>query len=422
MELLNIQQKDHKVELLDVQQVAEVEEKIRESFHAMKDIKVTPIMSAVGLVLAEDIVSSEDVPGFNRSTVDGYAVKAGNTYGSSESMPTFFTIIGAVEMGRDVIEEIQEGEAMYVPTGGMMPKGADAVVMIEDVEVVGDLLNVFEQVAPRENVIFQGEDVKIDEVILKKGHRLRPQDLGGLAAIGITEVPVFRKLKVGILSTGDELVPPDTKELLPGQIRDINGISISAAVQALGGEVIYGGIVTDEFEQYLTRSRELFEQVDFLILSGGSSMGTKDYSSRVMNELGSPGVFVHGVAIKPGKPTIIADCNGKPVMGLPGHPVSAMVLFDLFASQIINQLHGVKPNHFVKQLKARISRNIASQVGRTDFVRVQLEIRGQELWAVPVFGKSGLITNLVKSDGMVEISQYKEGIMEGEWVNVTLFS
>jgi len=410
------------MELLYVHQVQEVKEKIEQTFKAITEAIEIRLMDAVGMVLAQDIVSTEDVPGFNRSTVDGYAVKAANTYGSSESMPSFFNIVGAVEMGKDAQQIINEGEAIYVPTGGMIPAGADAVVMIEDVEVVGDLLNVFEQVAPRENVIFKGEDVHIDEVILQKGHRLRPQDLGGLAAIGITMVPVYRKLKVGILSTGDEIVAPDTQELLAGQVRDINGISISAAVQALGAEVVYGGIVKDDYDEYYQRSKELFDQVDFLILSGGSSMGTKDFSSKVMNELGEPGVFVHGISIKPGKPTIIADCNGKPVMGLPGHPVSAMVLFDLFGAQIIRQLNDVKENEFARQLKAKVKRNVASQVGRTDYVRVQLEIIDDELWAVPVFGKSGLITNLVKADGMVEISQYKEGVFAGELVNVTLFS
>ncbi|MFT9486429.1 MAG: gephyrin-like molybdotransferase Glp [Tepidibacillus sp.] len=422
MEPLNLHQNGPRIELLDVQQVQEVAEKIKMQFQTIDSVEEISITEAVGRVLAHDMVSKEDVPGFHRSTVDGYAVKARNTYGSTESMPTFFHITGSVEMGKDINQTIQEGQAMYVPTGGMLPEGADAVVMIEDVEVVGDLLNVFEQVAPRENVIFKGEDVYDGEVVLKKGHRLRPQDLGGLAAIGVIKVPVYKKIKVGLLSTGDEIVPPETEELLPGQIRDINGISIAAAVQALGGQIIYGGIVKDQFDQYLSKSQELFQQVDFLILSGGSSMGTKDYTSQVMNQLGSPGVFVHGISIKPGKPTIIANCNGKPVMGLPGHPVSAMVLFELFGRQIMNQLHHVNENPFAKQLRARISRNIASQVGRTDYVRVQLEIRDHELWANPVFGKSGLITNLVKSDGMIEISQYKEGIIAGEWVNVILFS
>ena len=411
-----------KMELLDVHQVQEVKDIIAREFKPLSTITEVSLMEAVNRVLAKDIISKENVPGFHRSTVDGYAVKAANTYGSSESLPSFFTIVKEVEMGVSADFEIQEGEASYVPTGGMLPKGADAMVMIEDVEVVGDLLNVFEQVAPRENVIFQGEDVKEGEVVLKKGHRLRPQDLGALASIGVTKVPVFPKLKVGILSTGDEIVPPDTEVLEVGKVRDINGISVSAYVQALGAEVIYGGIVEDQCEAYLHKSKELFEQVDFLILSGGSSMGTKDFSSKVMNNLGDPGVLVHGVAIKPGKPTIIANANGKPVMGLPGHPVSAMVLFDLFGKQIMNQLHGVTENPFVKQMKARLARNIASQVGRTDFVRVQLEIREDGLWANPVYGKSGLITNLVKSDGMIEIPQFKEGVTEGEYVNVILFT
>ncbi len=410
------------MELLNVHQVNEVKNTIKKEFQPIKREIEVPIMDAVGLVLAEDIFSNEDVPGFNRSTVDGYAVKASNTYGSSESLPSFFNIIGTVEMGKEAAQEVNEGEAIYVPTGGMLPKGADAVVMVEDVEEVGDLLNVFEQVAPMENVIVRGEDVKEHETILRRGHRLRPQDLGGLAAIGITKVLVFDKIKVGLMSTGDEIVPPDTLALLPGQVRDINGVSINAAVQALGAEVIYGGIVKDEYDAYLKKSKELFEQVDFLILSGGSSMGTKDYTSQVMNELGDPGVLVHGISIKPGKPTILANCNGKPVMGLPGHPVSAYVLFDLFGRLIMHRLHGAEENIFFKQLKVKISRNVPSQVGRSDYIRVVLEIRDDELWAIPVFGKSGLITNLVKADGMVEIPQFKEGVVEGELVNVTLFS
>lgn len=410
------------MELLNVHQVSEVRNIIMKEFQPIKKISKVPIMNAVGMVLAEDIEAKDDVPGFNRSTVDGYAVKASNTYGSSESLPSFFNIVGSVEMGQAAAMKMKEGEAVYIPTGGMLPDGADAVVMVEDVEVAGDLLNVFEQVAPMENVIVKGEDVKAKETLLKRGHRLRSQDLGGLAAIGITSVIVYDKLKVGLLSTGDEIVPPETEELLPGQVRDINGVSINAAVQALGGEVLYGGIVKDDFASYLKKSRELFDQVDFLILSGGSSMGTRDYTSQVMNELGKPGVLVHGISIKPGKPTILANCSGKPVMGLPGHPVSAYVLFDLFGRLIMNRLHGAEENVYCKQLKAKISRNVPSQVGRSDYIRVVLEIRENELWALPVFGKSGLISNLVKADGMVEIPQYKEGILEGEWVNVTLFS
>ncbi len=409
------------MELLHVHHVSDVKEIMKKEFKPIDKLIDIPITKAVNRVLGEDIKSNEDVPGFHRSTVDGYAIKAKNSYGATEAMPSFFTVIGSVEMGKMAEHKISNGEAMYVPTGGMLPEGADAVVMIEDVEVMDTLLNVYKQVAPRENVIFKGEDVTKGQIILEKGHRLRPQDLGGLAAVGITRIKVYKKLKVGILSTGDEIVPPDTKHLAPGQIRDVNGISLSAAIEAMGGEVIYGGIVKDDYQEYLNKSQELFHQVDFLILSGGSSMGEKDYTSQVINQLGKPGVLVHGVLIKPGKPTILANCNGKPVMGLPGHPVSAYVLFDLFAVAMMKQLHGERTNEFPKQLKARVTRDVASQAGRTDFVRVQLKLENDELWATPVFGKSGLITNLVESDGVIEITQNKEGILQGEVVNITLY-
>lgn len=408
------------MELLNVHQLSEVRSIIGATFKAKAGMEYVSLMEGIGRVLGQGINSNENIPGFNRSTVDGYAVKANNTYGSSESMPTFFDLVGEIKMGEYSEKELFEGEAIYVPTGGMVPKGADAVVMIEHVELIEDLLNVFEQVSPRQNVVFEDEDIKIGELVLKKGHRLRPQDLGGLAAIGITDIPVLKKVKVGIMSTGDEIVSPETKKLKPGQIRDINGISISAAVKAIGGEVTYKGIVKDNFKEYFKVAQALLEEVDFLILSGGSSMGTKDFTSQIMNELGKPGVLVHGISIKPGKPTIIANCNGKPVMGLPGHPVSAMVLFEIFGKQIINQLQGVEDNNYIKQLKAKTNRNIPSQVGRTDYIRVNLELKEEELWVVPIFGKSGLITNLVRADGMIEIPQNKEGIVAGQTVNVTL--
>lgn len=409
------------MKLFNVHQVQDVKEIIMKEFKPINEYIEVPLMHSLGMVLAEDIIVAEDIPSFNRSTVDGYAVIASNTFGTSMEMPSFFNIAGSVEMGEVIDRPISHGETMYVPTGGMVPKGADAVVMVENVEVIDDLLNIYKQVTPKENIIWQGEDVKKGEIILHRGHRLRPQDLGALAALGITVVTVYRKLRIGLLSTGDEIVPPETKELFPGQIRDINGISLSATIQMLGEEIIYDGIVKDDFDDYLERSQKLFAEVDFLILSGGSSMGEKDYTGQVINNLGEPGVLVHGVSIKPGKPTIVANCNGKPVMGLPGHPVSAYVLFDLFGTLIINQLHGVTDTKHLQQHKARMTRNVPSQVGRTDIIRVKFEVRDNDLWASPVFGKSGMISNLVKSDGMVEIPQFKDGILEGEWVNVKLY-
>lgn len=253
------------------------------------------------------------------------------------------------------------------------------------------------------------------------GRRLRPQDLGVLSAIGKTSVKVFPRPVVAILSTGDEVVPASKKELSPGEVRDINSITIGAAASQCGAKVIYGGIVKDDFEMFAAKANELYEQADFLLLSGGSSVGTRDYTEQVMQSLGEPGVLVHGVSIKPGKPTILAKAGDKPVMGLPGHPASALIIFHLFAVPLMERLQGRIPSEVDKRIRARISRNIPSAVGRSDYIRVKLEERSDGLWAVPVFGKSGLISTLVQSDGMVEIAANKEGILEGETVHVYLF-
>jgi molybdopterin molybdotransferase len=387
---------------------------------SQKTIRI-PITDALGRVLAEDVYSDEQVPAFSRSTVDGYAVKAKDTYGASESLPAFLDITGKIEMGKAAELFLEEGQAHFIPTGGMLPAGADSVVMIEHVEEVGELLNVFRQVAPGENIIRAGDDVERGDLVISKGRKLRPQDLGVLSAIGKTEVMVYPKPVVGILSTGDEIVPPDKARLLPGEIRDINSVSIGAAAKQFGAEVIYGGIVKDEYEEFLRRAAELYDQVDFLLLSGGSSVGTRDFSVQVLETLGQPGVLVHGVSIKPGKPTIIAKAGEKPVMGLPGHPASALIIFHLFAVPILERLSGINKEKTDMRVEARISRNIPSAVGRSDFIRVKLEERADGLWAVPVFGKSGLISTMVESDGMVEIAANKEGILEGEIVKVYLF-
>jgi molybdopterin molybdotransferase len=386
--------------------------------HAPVRISIT---EAVGRILAEDVYSTQQVPPFARATVDGYAVQARTVYGVSESMPAFLDITGKIQMGKGAEIPLLEGQAQYIPTGGMVPEGADSVVMIEHVEEVGELLNVYRQVAPGENVIHAGDDIGIGDYALAKGSRLRPQDLGLLAAIGVTEVAVYKVPIAGILSTGDEIVPQEQTELAPGEIRDINSIMIGSRLQQLGAKVIYGGIVQDDYEEFLTRAKALFEQVDLLVLSGGSSVGARDFTVQVLGALGEPGVLVHGVATKPGKPTIVGKSQGKPVMGLPGHPVSALIMLDLLGVPILRKLQGESQNVLDKRIRARISRNIPSSVGRSDYIRVTLEERENELWAVPVFGKSGLVSTLSESDGIVEISANKEGILEGEQVKVRLF-
>jgi molybdopterin molybdotransferase len=396
---------------------------IQTNFLPLKQPVSLPLMDALDMVLAESVTSSEQVPPFPRSTVDGYAVKAKDTYGASDSVPAFLEISGKIEMGKNAELPLAEGQAQYIPTGGMLPSGADSIVMIEYVEEISDqLLNVYRQVAPGENIIRAGDDVQQGTLVMTAGRRLRPQDLGVLSSIGKTQVMVYPKPIVGIMSTGDEIVPADQEVLLPGEIRDINSITIGAAAKLAGAEIIYGGIVQDDYDQFLMRARELFDRVDLLLLSGGSSVGARDYTVQILEELGRPGVLVHGVSIKPGKPTIIAKAQDKPVMGLPGHPASALIIFDLFGVPIIEQLQGLTKQQSSKYLiEARISRNIPSAVGRTDCIRIRLEEREDGVWAVPVFGKSGLISTMAESDGMVEIAANKEGIMEGETVKVKLF-
>ncbi|ALC88646.1 molybdenum cofactor biosynthesis protein [Bacillus sp. FJAT-18017] len=373
---------------------------------------------ALGYVLAEPVQAREDVPGFDRSTVDGYAVIAADTFGSSESMPGFLTLVGEVKMGETASVPVGFGQAVYVPTGGMIPAGSDSVIMIEHCEEISGLLNIYKQVAPGENIIRRGEDIRDGELLLKEGIRLRPQEIGALASLGITDVPVYRRIRAGYLSSGDEIVPFETAELQIGQIRDINYLTIAGLARDWGIDLVYGGIVPDTFEEFQQRAKQLFKQVDCLILSGGSSVGAKDYTTDVIQSLGSPGVFVHGISIKPGKPTILAIAGGKPVIGLPGHPASAMIIFNLFGERILKRLQGETIVKRPDRIFARITKNIPSSPGRSDYIRVSLFEQKGEWWAEPIIGKSGLITTLVKSDGIVEITSEKEGIAQGEYVPV----
>jgi molybdopterin molybdotransferase len=406
------------MQFFKVKTVEETFALIAEKIPRILDVERRPLEEALHYIVAETVIAAESVPGFDRSTVDGYAVKAKDTYGSSESMPGFLTLAGEVKMGEAALTPLKSGEAIYVPTGGMLPPGADAVIMIEHCEDVSGLLNTYKQTAPGENVIRTGEDIRQGETVLPAGTKLRPQELGALASLGITHVNVFRKIKVGYMSSGDEIVPFQTETLEIGQIRDVNYLTILGLAREWDCEVVYGGIVKDDYEEFTKKASELYNQVDCLILSGGSSVGAKDFTTEVIQSLGEPGVFVHGISIKPGKPTILALANGKPVIGLPGHPASAMIIFKLFGEKIIRRLQGEVIEPKPDRIFARIAKNIPSSMGRADYVRVRLVQEKGEWWAEPIIGKSGLITTLVKSDGIVEILSEKEGITQGEYVPV----
>ncbi|WP_053368443.1 molybdopterin molybdotransferase MoeA [Bacillus sp. FJAT-27245] len=406
------------MQFFKVKTVEETFALIDQQVRKISAIEKKAIEDALGCILAEDVTAREDVPGFDRSTVDGYAVRAEDTFGSSESMPGFLTVAGEVRMGEAASVPVGFGEAVYVPTGGMMPQGSNSVIMIEHCEEIAGLLNTYRQVAPGENVIRAGEDIRNGELLLSEGTRLRPQEIGALASLGITHVHVYRSIKAGYLSSGDEIVPFDTPELKIGQIRDINYLTIAGLARDWGVDVIYGGIVPDDYETFRLKASELFNQVDCLILSGGSSVGAKDYTTEVIQSLGGPGVFVHGISVKPGKPTILAMAGDKPVIGLPGHPASAMIIFRLFGERLLKKLQGEQAEQRPDRIFARITKNIPSAPGRSDYIRVRLFEQDGEWWADPIIGKSGLITTLVKSGGIVEIVSEKEGIAQGEYVPV----
>jgi molybdopterin molybdotransferase len=376
---------------------------------------------ALGRVLAEDVRSSGSLPTFRRSTMDGFAVRAADTFGASEGLPSYLSVIDEVMMGRPAERDPRTGEAVKIATGGMLPNGADAVVMVENTQDVDDTtIEVLRPVAPGENVIDIGEDIRRGDPVLAAGHLIRPQDVGGLLALGIVEVNVATRLRVGIISGGDEIVSPDS-EPGPGQIRDVNSYTIAALVERAGHTPVRLGIVPDVYEDLENAARDGLDLVDVLILSAGSSVSTRDMTAQVIASLGTPGVLVHGVSLKPGKPTILALIGEKPVFGLPGNPVSCMVTFDLFVAPTLHRLAGrTEPEHR-QSVAARLAKNVASAPGREDYFQVRLEQRTDGLWAEPVFGKSNLIYTLVKADGMVRIDLDTSGLTDGQWVQVILF-
>lgn len=391
--------------------------------HLPSDVRVERVATAeaLGRVLAEDLHSGEDLPAFPRSTMDGFAVRAADTYGASEGLPAYLGVVGEVLMGRRPETRASVGQAVRIATGGMIPDGADAVVMVEYTQEVDPrTIEVVRPVAPGENVITVGEDVTVGASLLTRGQILRPQDLGGLLALGITEVAVAANLTVAILGSGDEVVAPE-RTPGPGQIRDVNSYTLAALVRRAGHQPLVLGIAPDVYQALEALTRRALALADVVVISAGSSVSTRDLTAQVIATLGSPGVLVHGVSLKPGKPTILAVAQGKPVFGLPGNPVSCMVTFDLFVAPTLDHLSGCRARPASQVLAARLGKNLASAAGREDYIQVRLEQRAGQVWAEPVFGKSNLIYTLVRSDGLVKIDLDRSGLAAGDQVEVRLF-
>ncbi|MFZ5634468.1 MAG: gephyrin-like molybdotransferase Glp [Bacillota bacterium] len=382
-----------------------------------------PLLEALGCRLYEDVKAPDDVPGFNRSTMDGFAVRARDTFGASESMPAYLDVAGEVFMGRNIPDSVRPGQAWRIPTGGMLPAGCDAVVMVEYTEELDEkTIGVTRPVAPGDNIVQRGEDISAGDFIVTRGTVIRPQELGVLAAAGVTAVEVEDPLRVSIISTGDEVVAP-SENPGPGQVRDINSYTLYGLVGRAGAVPVLCGIVGDDYRRLRDVMAAEIESSDIILLSGGSSVGTRDVSARVIESLGGPGILFHGISVKPGKPTIGAVVAGKPVFGLPGHPVSAMVVFTLLVEPLLRA--GRYPrdeDEFLMEfpVTARITRNLRSAAGREDFVRVSLRQENGQLLADPILGKSGLIATMSRAGGLARIAPDLEGIEAGEFVRIKI--
>jgi len=399
--------------------------RIREGRYAGRD---TPIAEAVGFALDEDIVCPTDLPPFDRSTMDGYAVRAEDTFGASEGLPAYLKVIGEVRMGEAPSFELSERQAAAIPTGGMLPVGADAVVMIEHTQPWGSDLSaslqagsieVLSAVAPGDNVVCRGDDIRVGEVLLSAGHRLRPQDISALAGLGIATVRI-RRPRVAVLSTGFELISPD-QPLAPGQIRDMNGPALRAAARAAGAEPVDLGLVSDDPEAIRAALRKGLAEADIVLVSGGTSVGTEDVVHDIISSLGEPGVLVHGLAVKPGKPVVIGLVSEVPVFGLPGHPTSCLVIFRELVSPLLRVAAGSEP-HASLPVRARLARNCPSQAGREELVPVRLDERDGIWQATPLVGPSAFISTLVAADGLVRVPLAAEGLCAGDEVEVEPFA
>lgn len=382
--------------------------------------EIVHLSDALGRVAAEDIMAQEDLPPFSRSTVDGFAVRSSDTFGANEAAPALFVIVGEVAMGKGAMIELQPGQAVVIPTGGMLPAGADAVVMLEYTEQHDEsILMVLKMAAPGENVVAKGDDIQAGTIIVEQGQKLAAQHIGALAACGFAHIPVVNRLEVAILSTGDELV--DIHEpLQTGQIRDVNSYALGAMLSEMGCVVKPMGIVKDSFEQFCHALETAVLTCQLVVISGGSSVGVRDYTAKAINALGSPGVLIHGIAVKPGKPTIFGRVGSVPVFGLPGHPVAAMTVCQQLVKAAARALMGQIQLVDTLGVPAVFARNLPSVPGRDDFITVRLSKQEGKYTATPILGKSGLISTMSEADGIVHIPSDKSGLYQGEMVEVLL--
>lgn len=379
--------------------------------------EIVHISEALDRYSAKDIMSSVNIPDFNKSTVDGYAVMASDTGGASESMPVFLDISGEVLMGTEAETEVRENTCVYVPTGGMLPKGADAVVMIEYTEKLDeDTVAVNMAMHPGENIIYIGEDISVDDVMIKRGRKMTAFDIGALSAIGVSQVAVFKKPRVVIISSGDEIRKPE-EEIKPGEVRDINSFVVGALVEKYGGQVLHKTIVNDDEGSLYKEVEKWIDRTDIVIVSGGSSAGLKDVTAEVLDSFGEPGIFVHGAAVKPGKPTIMSCARNTALIGLPGHPGSSSIIFTIFGKELFKILLQ-KQDTMELYVEAELTYSLAGAPGKETYVMGTLEKKDGRYLFNPLMKKSAAISQLSRSEGYVVIKSGTEGIKKGNTVRV----
>ena len=381
-------------------------------------VETVGLGEAHGRVPAGPVHAPHDLPGFARSTVDGYAVRAADTYGASEGLPSYLEVTGAVAMGRAPQGAVAPGTAFAMPTGGVIPEGADAVVMVEHTqEAMAGTIEVVRPAAPGDGLVRADEDAAAGAELVPAGRALRAQDLGLLAAAGVTHVRVHARPRVAIVSTGDEVVDPATAALGAGQVRDASAVALAALVRDAGGAPDPRGILPDDRDALAVVLRAAVADSDVVVVSAGSSVGARDETAAVVAGLGKPGIWAHGLALRPGKPTLLADCDGVPVIGLPGNPRSALVVFGLVGIPVVRLVGGVTHPPAPASTRARLQRDVPSAAGRLDIVPVAL----RDGVAAPLFGASALLSILSAADGYVLVPDEATGLQAGTEVDVTLY-
>lgn len=405
--------------MFNVRNIEDIPQILKDNLRNIKTVEVTiNTLDSLGMITSKDIKAVETVPSFNKSTVDGYACKYEDVKLASSSSPTMLKIVGEVEMGKEVNIILKDGEAVYVPTGGMVPKGADAMVMIENTDVLKNNVLINRKSTSFENILKIGDDIKMGEVLINKNTLISPRTIGVLMSQNITSLSVYDKVTCSIISTGDEIIK-ESQEITLGQVRDINSYTVKNYLNKYNVEVNSSNIIPDNFEEYKQAILNGFKESKLVISSGGSSVGEKDYTIKILEDIGA-NIFLHGLNVKPGKPTILATFEDNVFIGLPGHPFSAYVVLDLLFDLIMNQLFSIDQIKIKPYIEAKLTTNIHNNSGRTLIQLVEI-IQEKELSCTPIFSRSAMIKSLNKAYGYVKLDRNSEGVYKDEIIKVYRF-